>query len=365
MAFDFPASPTPGQIYAPAGGPTYTWNGSAWGANLPAFATADTRNRIVNPAMQISQENGFDASISANNAHTADQWQFAVITGGSPVTLARSNDPAPHPHYLRINASSVIDTAIAAGDLVSLYQRLEGIRLADFQWGTSSAKPAVARFSARCVTVPSLVIGFAIRAYANDAAFTKLVTLTTAWQDFVIPIPPCGIGTWPKDTSLTAMLYFCGMAGSTWATGTDGAWAANSALAPSSGLGNVMAVASSCIDVANVGLHLDPNNTGLAPPWQTPDEAEELRACQRYWQTFYGIFSSQVTTATNYFANTPYAVAPRPGALLSGVNVANTSFPATVGTLALMAGSARENRTSNATAALGTFSTTYTLNARM
>jgi hypothetical protein len=30
MAFDFPASPTSGQKYQPAGGPTYTWNGSVW-----------------------------------------------------------------------------------------------------------------------------------------------------------------------------------------------------------------------------------------------------------------------------------------------------------------------------------------------
>lgn len=30
MAFDFPASPTTGQMFTPAGGPTYTWNGYAW-----------------------------------------------------------------------------------------------------------------------------------------------------------------------------------------------------------------------------------------------------------------------------------------------------------------------------------------------
>lgn len=29
-AFDFPASPTLNQVYTPAGGPTYTWNGVAW-----------------------------------------------------------------------------------------------------------------------------------------------------------------------------------------------------------------------------------------------------------------------------------------------------------------------------------------------
>ena len=36
-------------------------------------------------------------------------------------------------------------------------------------------------------------------------------------------------------------------------------------------------------ELFDVGLYLDPHNTGIAPPWQMPDEAEELRACQRYY----------------------------------------------------------------------------------
>jgi hypothetical protein len=36
VAFDFPASPTNGQTYTPAGGPTYTWNGTVWVVAAPS-----------------------------------------------------------------------------------------------------------------------------------------------------------------------------------------------------------------------------------------------------------------------------------------------------------------------------------------
>jgi hypothetical protein len=60
-------------------------------------------------------------------------------------------------------------------------------------------------------------------------------------------------------------------------------------------LSNGMAVAGNVFHIFDVGLHLDPLNTGIAPPWQQPDEAAELRACMRYFQT--GTLRSRWTAA--------------------------------------------------------------------
>lgn len=38
MAFDFPSSPTPGTVYTPAGGPSYTYDGAAWKLRAPSDA---------------------------------------------------------------------------------------------------------------------------------------------------------------------------------------------------------------------------------------------------------------------------------------------------------------------------------------
>jgi len=40
MSFDFPASPTTGTLYQPAGGPTYRWSGSVWAVVAAQFQGA-------------------------------------------------------------------------------------------------------------------------------------------------------------------------------------------------------------------------------------------------------------------------------------------------------------------------------------
>jgi len=287
---------------------------------------AETRNRVVNPAMQISQENGFDVAVS-NGAYPADQWLFSCTTGGVPTAFSRATDGPEK--YIRVNAGNTIDTAIAAADTVLLTQRIEGINTADFLWGTANAKPVVLRFTARVQVITSLVIGVSLRGPAGARSFVKNITLTSAWQDFVIPIPGDTLGTWPVDTSYSTILTFTGMAGSTWNGGTDGVWTGtNSIAAP--GNGNIMAAVQSCMDIKNVGLYLDPNNTGLAPPWQLPDEAEELRACRRYYAVYnytHIVMAVANAASQNIFGGVQYQTAMRavPAVTNSNVTYSNGS----------------------------------------
>src|SRR6188768_3136836 len=147
--FNFPASPANGASYTPVGGPTLTWDGTAWKAlsqgmpvtvfvgdvapTAPAFGnlwwesdtgnlyiyyndgdsaqwvqingtpagyqTADSRNRIVNGAMQISQESGFTPV--GHMAYPADQFQLqsAVPTVAAARQASGVNGPAAYSIY--------------------------------------------------------------------------------------------------------------------------------------------------------------------------------------------------------------------------------------------------------------------------
>ena len=72
MALEFPDSPTAGQRYQP---------GRNWKFTSPVWNSEDNktllRNRLVNPAMQISQQHlrgAVSGLVAAGSGYPADQW---------------------------------------------------------------------------------------------------------------------------------------------------------------------------------------------------------------------------------------------------------------------------------------------------
>jgi hypothetical protein len=325
--------------------------------------TADRLNRLVNGAFQWSQERGLESTTTASGQYPADQWIVGYVTGASPfagVFAALSNAA----NTLRFNASATTDTSIAAADIAYILQSIEGNRLRGLEWGTASAKPIVIRFWGKSIGA-SLVIGVAVKNDAANRAWCKNITLTSAWQEFVIAVPGDTSGTWPVDTTRGMIVSFCGMAGSNFVTASSETWVATNSYAVS-GVGNMFAAINSGFDIRQVGLYLDPSGTGLAPPWEMPDPAQELTTCQRYWQTFDHAFVSQgATSGTSYAVRTPYPVPPRPGCAVSGVDGGSAiNFPATPA-MAVGNTSAGENRAASATAStLSRYFTTVTVNGR-
>jgi hypothetical protein len=350
LMFDFPSSPTAGQEFTPPGGPTYVWQSPRWIAK--SGATAETFNRIVNPAMQISQQNGTTAG-TTNFYYAADQWLSVFTTTGALAFFKYTSFTSPYGSTNRIILQvGAIDTSIASGEYVTVAQGVEGIRVADFGWGTASAKQVVLRFGVRSTMAGTF--GGSIRNTANTYAYPFSYTISAGEVSVdkyvTIVIPGATAGAWPTDTGKSFDLFFA-LACGTGSTSPAGAWASGSggfALAPT-GITNGMATVNTQLHIFDVGLYRDPLNTGVAPPWVMPDYAQELAACKRYWQSMFVMWSGYATSGTVSHAPWTYATIMRTTPAMSGVDGGSAGFPAGVGTLTQWGSGGWEARTANNT----------------
>ena len=284
-------------------GTTGTFSGVVSGAAASADGhllnriTADVRylgetyrNRIINPAMQISQERGTTlVDVTTGAAYTVDQWQANLSTTPGGTLRAQqvaSVTPAGSPFRLR-NTAQVADASIAAGDYYAMVHPIEGQMIADARFGTASACQIVVRFGVRS----SLAGTFGVRLTNSANNRSYVTTITIAGGEIntdllrTVVIPGDTSGTWLTDTGIGLQLSITLAAGTTF-QGTAGSWQGSNLLT-TSGQTNFMGTASATFELFDVGLYVDPLAVGVAPPFEVPAWDEDLRACQRYY------FSSQ------------------------------------------------------------------------
>jgi hypothetical protein len=287
MALNFPNSPIAGDKVT-LGGRKYQYSGAVWTADDTA---ALTRNRIINPAMTISQEWGniTSGSVANGDFYAADQWQTVWSITGAATILGKlvATDPS-YPFYPGKFIQYVASAASAAGsgDYAQIRQLIEGQRIADFLWGTANARNIIIRFWMQ-VSTPGT---YSMAVYSFDGSRSYcvplVVTAGSTWQQFTISVPGCTDGVWPTDNTLAMMLIFPARLGSG-LQGTPNTWLTSGAFGVT-GTKNFNENVAGGYIISQVEMYLDPFKTGVAPRFEFPNEADELRKCQRYWYRGYG-----------------------------------------------------------------------------
>jgi len=301
-----PSSPVPGQMWWDSTtGNLFIWysdpDSSQWvqvSGSVAATPTAQSYNRMVNGAMQISQENGNTAG-TVSGYFVTDQFRINSTSSSGAFTFQRVQSVTPNGSRDRIRITvNTADTSIAAGEMLGFSTYVEGLRMADFLYGTASAKQSILRFGFKA---PAGTYSVSLRNGAYNRSYLTNFTITAGQANTdteqVIVIPGDVTGTWAVDNNLSTEILIALTAGTTY-QGVAG-WQAGNFLG-SSLTSNGMGTAGNVFELFDVGWYLDRQNTGVAPAWQMPDYAQELRACQRYWQVFnfqlalYGAAGSQL-----------------------------------------------------------------------
>jgi hypothetical protein len=246
------------------------------------------KNKIINGAMVISQRNGTSSiTPSSGFTYSLDRWQYGADVG-SKVSIQQNagsvTPPVGFVNYLGVTSLS----AYTAGstEQYNLIQHIEGFNIADLAWGTANAKAVTLSFQVYSSLTGSfsgsLVNGGGSRSYP----FSFTVSSANTWTSASITIAGDTTGSWATDNTSGINLNFNLGSGST-KLGTANAWTASEKLGVT---GSVSVVGTNGATFYVTGVQLEKGSTATSFDYRP--YGTELALCQRYFQSWGGVTSS-------------------------------------------------------------------------
>jgi hypothetical protein len=279
--FDFPASPTVGQVYT-LNGVSYVWNGYAWMAADAAQAAAPVlagRNKIINGSMRVNQR--VTESTVAAGGFVADRWTYNTNIAAN-ATFARSSNGAvsqqgPYHIYL---ITTTVKASLAVTDYIAMATRLEGYDIADLKWGTADAKPVTISFRAYATQATTITV--TLGNVDSTRSYCAPVALIAGMGSYTVTVPGCTTGTWETTNLRGLNIGFTFAGGTNYLAPAANTWhSANYIAAP--GQSNGLDTLNRSIAIADVQIEAGP----VATPFEFRSIADEMIRCLRYYEKSY------------------------------------------------------------------------------
>jgi hypothetical protein len=244
----------------------------------------------LNGGMEVSQENGTSSvTLTASGALQTKYLVDSVMAAyrGSFVAAGQQVSDAP-PGYrnsLKFTVSTA-QSSLGANDELSILMPVEGTRAARLALGSAGA--AAISFGFWVKANRTGTYSGALRNSAKNRAypFTFAVSASNAWEFKTVTVAGDTSGTWLTDTGIGLSLNIC-IAGGSSRVGTAGAWA-GSDYAGATATTNGVAATSDTFQLTGLvvlpGIELPPSDRA---PYIMRPFAQELHACQRYWEGSY------------------------------------------------------------------------------
>lgn len=244
------------------------------------------RNRIINGDMRIDQRNaGAVHSIPGlASTFTLDRWS-GYNSAASKFTVQRNagsvTPPAGFTNYL--GATSLSAYTLSASDQFQVTQIIEGSHIADFRWGTASAKTVTVSFWVRSSLTGAF--GFSLQNKDNNYCYATTYTINAAntWEYKTITIPGPTAGVWSTANEGSVQFRFAVGVGSNFIGGTANSWSVANYLAPSNVV-NVVSTSGATLYITGVQLEA----ASAATEFEFRPIATELQLCRRYFVRYLG-----------------------------------------------------------------------------
>jgi len=258
-----------------SGGNTATINGAT-----PTAYNTMGKNRIINGAMEIDQRNAGSAA-TVTNDYVLDRFKIFEQTDGAISTQQVTTVPAGFKNSMKITVTTA-DSSLAANQLTSIFQPIEGLNCTDLSWGTSDAKTVTLSFWVRSSLTGTfggcLVNGAVDRSYV----FQYTVNSADTWEQKSITVAGDTSGTW-LTTNGVGVYVLWSLGDGTDYQGTANAWQAGSKRSAS---GNVNLLGTNGATFYITGVQLEVGS--VATEFERRPYGTELQLCQRYYHKAVG-----------------------------------------------------------------------------
>lgn len=266
-----------------SGGSTTSINGFT-----PSVSNMAGRNRIINGDMRIDQRNA-GASVTlgtSSSAYGADRFMVEQggVTANTGTVQQVSDAPTGFKKSIKYTGGSA--TYNSQG-FAAINQRIEGLNLADSDYGTASAKQFTLSFWVKASVTGTYSINFTHYDGSNERWLlqTYIVDSANTWEKKTITINGDTAYSIPADNGATGWMRVY------WALGGDsnsmqgtvtGNWVAGSGSNRAvSGQVNVATTSGATFYITGVQLE----EGSVATPFEHRQYGQELALCQRYyWQ---------------------------------------------------------------------------------
>ena len=227
-----------------------------------------------------------------------DRWT-TVATQSSKGTIQQNagavTPPAGFTNYLGFTSSSAYP--VLTGDAFTIQQRIEGLNLSDFGWGSANAQTVTLSFWVRSSLTGTFGGSISNSAQNRSYPFTFTISAANTWEQKTVTIAGDTSGTWLTTNGIGARLNLGLGAGSTY-SGTAGAWS-GSTLFSATGATSVVGTNGATFYVTGVQLEKGSTATSFDyRPYTT-----EVQLCQRYYEELEVLFftSSWAAVANQAF----------------------------------------------------------------
>jgi hypothetical protein len=271
------------------------------------------KNLIINGAMTVDQRHdGSSFTIVNGNSTTgviADRFRVNE-TSGVVMTGQRVADAPVGFEYSSKLTVTTADSSLGSTEFHRMIQPIEGKNISNLNWGTSNAKTLTLTFYVKS----SLTGQYYISVFNNaaDRTLLKGYTISSAdtWEKKTITVIGDQTGTWLTTNAAGIYLMWSLGTGSSYQSNTLDAYQAGFFMAKSDQV-NLAATNGSTWQLTGVQLEV---GDGPGTAFEHEDFGTTLAKCQRYFQNNGGnrtMFSSDVTSGSNYFSTLKYITAMR------------------------------------------------------